>query len=733
MTKNDKENCSQELVVKAEFIQSDTADKLPDSSVYVFSEGGRFLSKTPIKENKDTKLNVPINPSGSLVRLLVGPELKEAKPELAELIRRGSEQRIQRIELSSRVPEIHIPVFPDNWLCWLKSLCLVKGKLVKRTILDGVSVDLPICNAVVDVYEVDYLPIIIDRLPNDLLESLRDMILGRPPKGPFPPEPFPPEPRPPGPLPPGPLAPESNFPNTRLSDAQKHEGDLSKVTNELEKVNEGGIASPQLQLMAANPDIQLFKKSLIQQFVQVKTYLIPMLCLILPFPVSKQKVATAKTDECGRFKTFFFKGCNNADTPDLYFIAKQELFGNFNLTIYEPKPVNCHTYWNYTCGTEVKLVTSSPFARTCSPCSPVIADNNWVLVRAIGNLPLSRIRGCSQDLSATTDNANSGLNMRLADDPLDFNGRPFGGTLRVRIEFDNSLREDLDVKYYRVYYRKGNSGVFNVLTGEVHRHYTHEVGDDLIEEPFSVGPKVVNGVANLFEIPPALPPEGQWSIPDIYEDIINAKFPTSSFVQGSEHGKYQLKIDLFDHNGVIVDINNIGGETIHYVIPADEDPSSPGPLYTDEADDLGLVLDDDGDGLKSFIMPLHIDNNVCTASINSPQLDGVVANECGVMQYLNTSNTVTIPFVASHPNGFASYSFNVKRGINILSALNQFGQATGVFNSVSPLNTMLSVNCPMAGYSAHLHVNAWATNGYAEINAYDRGDHIGFALSPVST
>ncbi len=101
---------------------------------------------------------------------------------------------------------------------------------------------------------------------------------------------------------------------------------------------------------------------------------------------------------------------------------------------------------------------------------------------------------------------------------------PFGETLRPRIEFDNSLREDLGVKYYRVSYRKGTSGNFIPLTAPISRHYTHEVGDDLVLEEFNLGPKSEKspGVPllnpNLFEIPPALPPIGQWSIPDAVED-----------------------------------------------------------------------------------------------------------------------------------------------------------------------------------------------------------------------
>lgn len=89
----------------------------------------------------------------------------------------------------------------------------------------------------------------------------------------------------------------------------------------------------------------------------------------------------------------------NPDTPDLYFKAYRAI-GFFKIPIYAPTPVGCHTRWNYRCGTEVVLYTTSPWARTCAPCPPVEAPDNWVLVMAIGNLSLANIRGAS--LASTT-------------------------------------------------------------------------------------------------------------------------------------------------------------------------------------------------------------------------------------------------------------------------------------------------------------------------------------------
>ena len=57
-----------------------------------------------------------------------------------------------------------------------------------------------------------------------------------------------------------------------------------------------------------------------------------------------------------------------------------------------------------------------------------------------------------------------------------------------------------------------------------------EVADDLVLEVLLLGPQVVNAVPNLFQIPPALPPIGQYSFPDLREDLTNGKFPSNNFL-----------------------------------------------------------------------------------------------------------------------------------------------------------------------------------------------------------
>lgn len=703
------------LNVAANLLESKGAEKVPRGAAYAFAAGGRLLARKPLDEKGAATLSLRVADGGGRVRVLVGPEVEEKEFTVDDLLRRGAAEKSVRIDAQNLSPSLDFQIIPGVWKCWLLGLCFVRGTLLKRVTSGGVPLDLPVCNATVEVYEVDPLFILIPKLPDLEIERIRDFILNPPPLPDPPielPGPFPPFD---GPIPvPGPdPAPDFRLsPNARAASLTAHAATAEPAAS-TQMITLSGATD--LQFQARTSSTPVLRNVLINHAELVR----PILCRLFPALVTKQLVATATTDECGHFQTFFFRGCLNHDTPDLYFKAKQRLFGFFDVTIYEPKPVACHTHWNYVCGTEVTLVTRHALARTCPPCPPIIAPNNWVLVMAIGNHPLSRIRGTGQTLQGTTNATNIGLTDGEA---------PFGGLLRLRIEFDNSLRDDLDVKFYRVSWRKGTSGAFTPLTDECHRHYTHEVGGDLILEVLPLGPQVAGATANLFEIPPALAPVGQYSFPDLREDLTNAKFPTNTFAPPDEAGKYQLKVDLFDSAGALV---NVVAKGIKYRVPTSTDLS--GTIFTEDAAALGLVQDDDGDGLNSFIMTLHIDNNVCDASIAAPLLNGsVAADDCGVLNYLD-SDTVTMLYTASHPNGFATYSFAVVRGVSPIVASASGNANTGApFSITDSVNNLRSPDCPVAGFSENLYVAAMATNGWERLSGYDDSAVRAFVLAPQS-
>jgi hypothetical protein len=740
MPSKDREQKYVSLTVQANLLETQDAKKVPKSVAYAFSSGGRLLARQPVDEKGNAALQLPSKTTAQRIRVVVGPEIDAKELTVADLTRRGAQEQFVRIDANNLKPAVSFSILPNIWLCWLQSLCFVQGRLVKTVTTGGVQVDLPVCGATVEVYEVDPIYILIPRLPDYIIEGIRDVILHPipiPDPPPFRGIPFPdpalfdrisrvalnPQPLPPGfgrvALNPQPLPPKADIASRVGFDPQPDPPGSRVAFNPQpdppgDPLRLASIASD-LPFLARTASTFQFRQALINNVAIVR----PLLCYFYPTFVTMQLVATATTDECGHFQTFFFNGCGNPDQPDLYFKAKQQIFPPpfFPPTvIYAPTPIACYTHWNYVCGSQVTLHTTHPFAHTCPPCQPINAPNNWVLFMAVGNYPIQLVQQDSTQANhGLATEARSGAQV----------GSPFGGLLRFRVEFDNSLRDDLNVKYYRMSYRKGTSGEFLPLTMEVHRHYTHEVDDDLILEVYPLGPQVVGATANLFEIPPALPPIGQWSFPDLKEDLTSAKFPTNSLLPvTTEFGKYQIKLDLFDDTGAPVDIVAKG---IKYRIPDTDDFS--GDIDTADAATLGLVSG------NSMIVTLYIDNNVCDAGIDAPMLDGVAADDnCGVLEYdPDAPGSVQMDYTASHPHGFATHNFHLYRGVNLLIPPSVSGVPVGAgsFSTTQSASYLLG-GCAIAGFSENVYVAAMATDGWDRLSGYDAGAVRAFVLAPIT-
>ncbi|HVR68295.1 MAG TPA: hypothetical protein VMT98_16730 [Verrucomicrobiae bacterium] len=696
-----------DIHVRAQLIDIGKADKAPEVSAYAFSSEGRLLATASVDAKGSAILKVPGARNVARLRVLVGPKVDKDAADFNDLIRRGAQEKHLRVDAKAARFDVELTIFPDIWRCWLWGFCFVRGNLNKRVLVGGQYENFPVCNATVEVYEVDPIWIIIPKLPDLVLDRLRHIIVD--------PRPIPiPVPEP-GPDP----APFARAAMLQEQAEFRHRLDADSADT-LRQIAQ----STDLRYAAQLGSKLQFQQALIDNAKLVR----PLLCLFYPLLVTKQLVATAQTDECGHFQTLFFKGCHNPDTPDLYFKAKQKLFGFFDVYVYAPTPVACYTWWNYACGTEVNLFTSSPWAHTCSPCPPVVGPdgkNRWVAFLAIGAHGLNNIYGTAQDLAGSTTPANIGLTQA---------GAPWGSMLLPRLEFSNDL-EAAGVRYYQLSWRKGSSGAFLPLIGQVHHYYRHDVstptGNMPAWTPELLGPIPVDDgagheVPNMFKIPyPSVAPAGVWDTPpdinEIKEHFASAKFPsveiapgmhydaTGTLVGSDTSGKYEIKVDLFDNHGQPV---NIGALGIVYAVPTD--PDGTGTVNTVDASTLGLVSG------NSMVITLHVDNNGCFADIAAPTIAATPADPCcGVLKY-HAGDSVTMAWQALHPHNFATYSFGVVRGIQ--SVISESGPVAA---STSPkvqtvdhlLNDNLPVGCPVdgctvAGFSENLYVDGTASDGW---------------------
>lgn len=719
------------LPVKAHIMGRD--DGPAGAMAYAYDKSDRLLARVELDRSGEGVLELPLLSERYPVRVVVGPIIKGKALRSADIMRRGAAS--VRVAVSQEMATAEIAIGEAVVQGWVAPRCCINGTLLKKVDRAGVTMDLPVCDAEVEVYEVDPIYLIIPRIPDLVIEEIRrwwwleerylhlEKVRVEPIPRPDPPwaesvTPAPePEPQP------GPLPPVDPAVRPRALGAAASFAEPSSAAQMTSASRYGESVSMGMMLETAS--VQQVRNLLLMRPDWARL----VICRFYPYGVTKQLLGTAHTDECGKFTFCFWRKLGETDTPDLYFVAKQQICG-YTFTIMERTPVCCHTHWDIACGAVVTLYATHPCTRVCAPCQAVIAPDRWVLMRAVGNKPLGEIHGTSEALASTTTAANRGT----TDD-----GRPFGGLLRFRIEFDHTLRTATNVRYYRMAWRKGTSGGWTEMDAECVRHYAVVSGGEIVDRPYVLGPQKVGTTERLFEIPPALPPEGQWSFPNLYEDLTNVKFSSATYAPGGASlseigaaGKYQFKVDLFDTAGNLVNVNALN---IEYRVPGEE--TSTGDLETDDAATLGLVVDDDGDGAPSFIMTLDVDNNRCYASIDPPAIGATATSDlCGVLRYVSgTAATVTMPYIAAHPRGYATYHFRLYRAATQI-ATTSGPVGGGSHTETAAVGDLMTIpgppvkTCDVAAFSENVHVDALATDGWGILQQYDANAVRAYALAP---
>lgn len=192
------------LRVEAEVLDVRKDDEVPALVAYAFSQSGRLLGRTELKEGR-AEIPTPSTKEPETVRVVIGPRIDDEDEGkiLSALVRLGAPERLIRPDQMREV--LRFPVDRDLWWCWLR-FCVARGTLLKRVTTGGLPVDMPVCGAEIEVYEVDPVSVIFPKIPDLVLERIRDLV--RKPWPPPPPEerfpggiPFPPVPPGPGPDP----------------------------------------------------------------------------------------------------------------------------------------------------------------------------------------------------------------------------------------------------------------------------------------------------------------------------------------------------------------------------------------------------------------------------------------------------------------------------------------------------------------------------------------------------
>ncbi|MDX2512112.1 MAG: hypothetical protein QNK25_08705 [Desulfobacterales bacterium] len=719
---------------------------LPEAMVYAFDGKNRFVDKKPLKGIKDGKVSfdLPRELKNEKIRVVVGPRL-EIEPisqktclawklpdgihPVSEnskklLLNRGGVEA--KIRLREAVMDRNMTVRKDDLLKWLTCTCTVRGRLIKSFQMpDGSTRELGVCHACVYIWEVDHYYVVLAKLPEYELLRFRDELIDIIER--WPPEPWPPFPDPPGPGP-GPYSQPMKYKPVAFKSMA---GELSDVRESMKSMKR-----EQFEAITTAPSTVALRREILNK----ADALAPYLCY---FPwiygyFDKEFITCTCTDSSGYFERDIEYSCSG-DKPDLYFTAHQCIDSNW-VTLYDPG-LSCHVHWNYECATEVLLVTNEQGAKICADdtIDPPSGVYTWVEPHGIGGKTLSEIT------DGRVDYVDNGHLVENA---------PFGANLGFRMGHSNNI-PNTNVYYYRLLYRKRTSSLWYESIQPVTRHYIHEENDEVTFPTVPLGPVGVKGM-HLYRFKPDSPKDidkdltgsNQWPEDPLYNsDLYSGYLNTTNFPCDAEpavpggfesavrdvkcaHGLYQIKIEVYDVDGNLVNPYDSNPD-FEFIMPTAPDSPS-------EATPTEVAPSENQDG-SGFVFDLFIDNRSCLATIDLPVVGGDVIDEdspegfdCGFMYY-DSGDKVKVAFNASQPGNNAEATFTLKRGnqklndmsltrvevaTSLFSGLTYTNDSDGDFHKTVDVGDILG-KCTNAAFAEHLHVYAKAFNGWHRISWHD--------------
>ncbi|NTU83899.1 MAG: hypothetical protein HGA45_31755 [Chloroflexales bacterium] len=697
-----------------------------DLAAYSFDRYGRLIDRATVKEGRTT-LEFG-DWEGAQPRLLIAPVLaEERQPTLAELRKRGAYEPVWAYNPRQKLQEL-LPIPAQIAGRWLLCFCRVRGQVVRPIRLLGLTLEIPVCHARVHICEVDRLPILIARLPDEIIFRLRDELL------PLLERPFvPPIPRPDPP-------PERVQIADILQDAlggQVFEqvaaprsallshAEVQLNPQPLPPKERAAIELPlELRIGLGAPAAQIVRATLIDN-VQL---IWPLLCLwpwFWPW-LTCEEIRVLETDDQGRFDTFITYPCRG-DKPDLYFWVEYLINGVWT-TVYRP-PLHCNVYWNYACGSEVTIrVSDSRVGCRPRPLGPLVS------VYGIGTqVAVESIDG---------DGYAPGISINSVTVPR----RPFGGLLGLWADFASDPLAAAGVSHYLWSYRPAGISAdpdlgWLPLTTPFGRRYRADFPPaNSVSKLYQFEVDSANG---KFRIPPEQPWLADGASGGAWDDWTLNGFATALFdttalpstattdAEGNpisdKSGDYELKLELFRADGSRVNLSDAG---------IDIQVQNMATAAWDDWHNIGLVNRYVvGGSLMGFTTTLHIDNNPLVGEILEVEVGAAAAGPCGFIEY-PASASATVAFRAGHHHNHAAFYFALSRGSSgrievaqamagtaivdpvdpatsvVIDPVNRYNLGAYTYTRHAPVSQLLGPGCDQAALAEELYVYATATDGW---------------------
>lgn len=743
---------------------------------YLFNDQGGVVATEPLHEGV-----IRFEVANNLLkkaRLFIGPKISEeklpAKLTMNKLERMQAYEPIWQYEDRKDVYEVK-PIPGALWPWWPRCTCRVRGRILKRTTVEGVTTDRPVCDARVHICEVDRLPRLIARLPDDMLIRVRDEL-------------FKIWEEPPRPIPdpePDPWfhdAPKVVDPNPKIS----REIRLAKLTQSMgnpqpEPISESrlvqsktvnmsklpvhGYASlgpqpippglpPEIHFAMASNAIPLVRKTIVENIELIRPWVCIWEWLWPYFHYDCDEAAVVITDSMGRFDTSIAYPCLD-DRPDLYFWVEYSIGESWE-TVYRPR-IACHTHWDYACGNEVTIRITDPRVHGCGDFTTLYGKK--VVVKSIGrNVSMGEIYREGEGLTFPVTESKNGT---VKEGWLhSHKNSPFGEILEPRVDFGKGLK-DAGITHYRWSYQElgeENEDAWIVINSPVTRRYRElsDPGEPPVYKVKTIGP--AEGISGYYvEIDPELPTNAEdWAPSDERYDLASARLDTRAL----DPGKYELKLELFRQAGTGMERVIWDDEDIELYEVNDAAPFEDKEFTSEEpTDDRKYFEEATGNLLLGYRLVVHVDNRECFGNVLPVTVTpGNIDLKCGFLEY-GPGAEATVSFQAAHPDNFAYFDFDLVRvstqlpsasanGLVGANTVNGFGRVGMTFTKSIKVDTLFNERLPVgetactrAAFAEGLWVYALATNGYNRLRYLDapRAEDPnqirlrGFALTPLET
>jgi hypothetical protein len=748
---------------------------------YVVDNNGKLIETATFKKDSATLKQTRGDMNGQQRIYLAQPFPKEFEKRVneRELVKAGAYQIIQSFKGSDIFINKIPPSLVGSIIC-LHEYCRIEGNISNMLPVNGEPVISPVCNARVHIEQVEtrlrwpWPPIWYDRIPEWVIDEIRDRLLHWPPPPP---------------------------------DPQEQIGVQVRENIQVPRLLSISGTADRTELLKANPILPIpeelmqnirlgSRETLIQTLADNHLLFIPYFCRWEWFWPWLYYIATEEsvvyTDCNGNFESWeIFFSCNPVLPLNIYIWVEVFISGAW-VTVYRPW-LPCGTHWSYACGSPIIIDLQNSRIPPCS-CEEGLSGAFVQMDSLTGGATIRSIR------QSPTASGHLGNAVGLGAFGGYGNISPFGGSFSFRLYFGSGLHGAVfngkTITHYRwSYTRIKDAYLQNVIDGvhylnsKIDKDYWYYLpaaggGFERIDRAFNLGPTFLDpanhSIPAMYKIPHGVPDQDDPTLP---ADAQGFPFTDSIEVDSNltptdrwADGLYEFTFELLDDYGNVVPIPKLNCPFLVQALPADVNPDSATAINADGLSANGYaenyVIHDGTLHVIGFNFQMRIDNTSCYAGISNALVAGHSTDtECGTGTYTPGHNDqVELIFQAGHPNNFATYSFDVFKGNSgaiaeagsagvSANAKNAYLVATGdnsyhivpvsTINSTTPINPVNPVvdmdeyykvipvsdmlgNCITAAFSENLTVHATHTNGVSRLDEYDAGYIAAIAISPVS-